>query len=100
MQPLERSEAANRHRDRPRHARQDARVEEDSPAGRRADIDQCGPLIASPAPTEPQVTNVTPASTARIAVGDDEGILVGMLLEPALRSIVEYDGEFAHQQPA
>ena len=58
----------------------DSRVEKDAPTGHRADIDQLGPFIASPAPTEPQVTNVTSASTARVAIGDDERILVGMLI--------------------
>ena len=100
MQPLERSEATNSHRDRARHARHDSRIEKDPPAGHGSDIDQCGPLIASPAPTEPQVTNVTSASAARIAEGDDERIPIGMLIEPALRSIVQNDGEFAHHQPA
>ena len=100
MQPLKRSEATDRDRDLPRHARDYSRVEEDAPAGHRPDVDQLGPFIASPAPTEPQVTNVTSASTARVAVGDDESILVGMLVEPALRSIVQHDGEFAHRQPA
>ena len=97
---MERSEATYGDRDLARHARHDARVEEDAPAGHLADVDQFGPFIASPAPTEPQVTNVTSASTARVAIGDDERILAGMLAEPMLRSIVQYDGEFAHRQPA
>ena len=96
MQPLERSEATNGDRDLARQARHDSRVEKDPPAGHRADINQCGLLIASPAPTEPQVTNVTSASTARVAIGDDEWIPVGMLAEPAPRPIVEYDEEFVH----
>jgi hypothetical protein len=100
VQPLERSETTNGDWDLARHARHDSRVEKDSAAGHLSDIDQLGPFIASPAPTEPQVTNVTSASTACVAIGDDERILVGMLVEPALRSIVQYDGEFAHRQPA
>ena len=98
MQALERSEATNGDRDLARHARRDSRVEKDPPAGHRPDIDQCGLLIGSPAPTEPQVTNVTSASTARIAVGDDEGVTAGMLLEPMPRPIVEYDGELVHHE--
>ena len=96
MQALEWSEATNSHRDRAWHARHDSRVEKDPPTGHRADIDQCRPLIASPAPTEPQVTNVTSASTARIAVGDDERIPVRVLLEPAPCPIVEFDDELVH----
>ena len=96
MEPLEWSEATNGDRDLARHARHDSRVDEDPPAGHRADIDQCGPLIASPAPTEPQVTNVTSASAARIAIGDDERIPIGVLLEPIPCPIVEYDEEFVH----
>ena len=100
MQSLERSETTNGDWDLPRHARPDSRVEKDPPAAHLADIDQLGTFIASPAPTEPQVTNVTSASTARVAVGDDERSLVRMLAEPAPCPIVEYDGEFAHRPPA
>jgi len=53
MQTAERSDATNGHRDGSRHARQDARVEQDPPAGHVADIDQRVLLIASAAPTEP-----------------------------------------------
>ena len=100
VQSLKRSDTTDGHRDLARHAMPDPRVETDSPAGHRADIDQLGPFIASPAPTEPQVTDVTSASTARVAVGDDERTLVGMLVEPALRSVVQYDGEFVHRPTA
>src|SRR5713226_7155227 len=98
VKPLERSETTNGDWDLPRHAGHDSRVDKDPPAGHRADVDQLGPFIASAAPTEPQVTNVTSASTARIAVGDDEGITAGMLLEPAPRPIVEYDIELVHDE--
>ena len=74
----------------------DSKVKKDSPAGHRPDIDQGGPLIASPAPTEPQVTNVTSASAARVAVSDDERIPVGALVEPAQGLDIEYEGEFVH----
>jgi hypothetical protein len=96
MQAPEWAEAANGDRDRVRHARHDSRIEKDPLAGHFADIDQRGLLIASAAPTEPQVTNVTSASTARVAVGDDERIPVGVLVEPAPCPVVEYDGEFVH----
>ena len=98
VQPLERSEATNGDRDLARHAGHDSRVDKDPPAGHRADVDQLGPFIASAAPTEPQVTNVTSASTARVAVSDDERIVVGMIGEPAPCPIVEYDIELVHHE--
>jgi hypothetical protein len=98
VQPLERSEATDGDRDSPGHARHYSRVEEDPPTGHRADIDQLRPFIASPAPTEPKVTNVTSASTTRVAIGDDELIPVGVLGEPATRPIVEYDIELVHHE--
>jgi hypothetical protein len=39
---------------------------------------------------------VTSASTARVAIGDDERIPVGVLVEPAPCLLIEYDGEFVH----
>src|SRR3989454_8400670 len=79
-----------------RDARHDSRVEQDPPAGYRPDVDQGRLLIVLPAPTEPQVTNVTSTSTARIAVGDDKRIPVWVLLEPAPCGIVEFDDEVVH----
>ncbi len=96
MQSSQWSEATDGDWDSSRHSRHDARVEKDPPAGHLADIDQGGLLIASAAPTEPQVTNVTSASTARVAIGDDERIPVGVLVEPAPCPVVEDDGEFVH----
>jgi hypothetical protein len=96
VQAPERSEATNGHRDPSRHARHDSRVEKDSPAAHFADIHQRGLLVASAAPTEPQVTNVTPASTARVAIGDDKRVRVGVLLEPVTCLVIEHDGEFVH----
>ena len=72
METTERLEAPGGHREPSRHVGADSPIEKDPPTGHLADIDQRGSPIASPAPTEPQVTNVTSASTARIAVGDDE----------------------------
>ena len=97
MQPAERADASNGDRDLARHPRHDSWVDKDPPAGHLPDIDQRRALIASAAPTEPQVTNVTSASTARVAVGDEERIPVVVLLEPAPGPIVEYDREFLHQ---
>ncbi len=98
MQTAKRSESAKGDRDRSRHARHDSRVEKDPPAAYLANIDQRGLLIASAAPTEPQVTNVTPASTARVAIGDDKRVPVGVLLEPATCLVIEHDGEFVHPE--
>src|SRR5258708_34713784 len=98
MQAPERAKAPDRDRDPLRHARPDSRIEQDPPAGHFADIDQRGLLIASAAPTEPQVTNGTSASTARVAIGDDERISVGMLIEPLPCPLVEDDGEFCHEK--
>ncbi len=53
-------------------------------------------LIGLPAPTEPQVTDVTAASAARVAVGDDKRIPVWVILEPAPCGIVEFDDEVVH----
>jgi hypothetical protein len=53
VQSLEGSETTNRDGDLPRHAGPDSRVDEDAPAGHLPDVDQLGPFIASPAPTEP-----------------------------------------------
>jgi hypothetical protein len=98
VQTAERSEPANGDRDRSRHARHDSRIEKDPPAAHFADIDQRGLLIALPAPTEPQVTNVTPASTARVAIGDDKRVPVWVLLEPVTCLVIEYDGELVHYE--
>ena len=55
-------------------------------------------LVAAAAPTEPQVTNVTPASTARVAIGDDERVPVGVLIEPAPCLVIECDDELVHHE--
>jgi len=96
VQAAEGSEAANGDGDPARHASHDARIEKDPPTGQHADFDQRRPIIPSPAPTEPQVTNVTPASAAGVAVGDDEGIPGGVLVEPAPSLVVEDNGELIH----
>ena len=98
MQAPERSEATDGDWDLARHATHNPRVGKDPPAGHLPNVDQLGLLIPSPAPTEPQVTNVTSASTAGVAVGDDERISGGMLSEPAPCSIVEYDDELLHHE--
>ena len=97
MQATEGAEAPDRDRDPLRHARLDFWIEQDPPAGYFANIDERGLLVASAAPTEPQVTNVTAASTAGVAEGDDECIPAGMLIEPLPCPLVEDNGEFVHR---
>jgi len=59
MQAAEWSDAAHCDRDRMRHASENPAVEEDSPTGDLADVDQLARvLVFSPTPTEPQVTDV------------------------------------------
>ena len=96
MQAPERANAADGDGNPARHAGHDSRIEKDPPTGQHADLDQRRPIIPSPAPTEPQVTNVTPASAAGVAVGDDEGIPGGVLVEPAPSLVVEDNGELIH----
>ena len=93
---MERSEATGGDRDSARHPRADSRVEKDPSAGHHADVDQPRRVAALPARTEPEVTNVSSAATAGVAVGDDERITAGMLLQPMPRPIVEHDDEFVH----
>jgi len=96
VQAAERAETTNGDRDDVRDARHDSRVEKDPPAGYRADVDEGRLLVGLPAPTEPQVTDVTSASATRVAVGDDKRIPVWVLLEPAPRGVVEFDDEVVH----
>jgi hypothetical protein len=96
VQTAEGSQAANRDRDGARHAGHDPRIEQDPATGHPADLNEPRLVIASPAPTEPQVTNVTPASAAGVAIGDDERVPIGTLAQPAARLLVEDDGEFIH----
>ncbi len=92
MQTAKGSEAADRHRDRGWHPGHDSPVEQDPATGRLANIGELlGVLISRLAPTEPQVTNVTPASTAGVLIRDHQRILAGMLGEPLLRLLVEGD---------
>ncbi len=92
MQTAKGSEAADRHRDRGWHPGHDSPIEQDPATGRLPNIDEVlGVLISRLAPTEPQVTNVTPASTAGVLIGDHQRILAGMLGEPLLRLLVEGD---------
>src|SRR5439155_24994785 len=96
VQAAEGADTTNGDRYHARGTRHDSRVEKDPPAGYRADVDQGRLLIGLPAPTEPQVTDVTAASAARVAVGDDKRIPVWVLLEPAPCGIVEFDDEVVH----
>jgi hypothetical protein len=84
------SEATDRHWDGGGHPGHDSPVEQDPTTGRLANVDELlGVLIARLAPTEPQVTDVTSASTASVLVGDHQRILAGMLGQPLPRLLVE-----------
>ena len=90
MQPAKGSEAADRHRDGDGHPGHDSAVQEDPATGGFANIDQLlGVLISRLAPTEPQVTDVTPASTAGVLVGDHQRILARVLGQPLFGFLVE-----------
>lgn len=92
MQASKRSDAANRDGDGTRHPRQDSTINQDAAARHFSNLDQLSrALVAPAAPTEPQVTDVTPGSTVDVRIGEDEGVIAGMLGEPALRLFVEPD---------
>jgi hypothetical protein len=94
VQTAKRPDAADGHRDQRGHPGLDSPVEQDSATGCLANIDELpGVLIARLAPTEPQVTNVTPASTAGVLIGDDQRIVARMLGQPVLRLLVKGDKE-------
>jgi len=90
VQPTKRSDPTDGDRDGGRHARDDPAVEEDPPAADRADVDQLARvLVLLATPTEPEVTDVTPASTARVLVGDHHRIAARMLGQPVAGLLVE-----------
>jgi hypothetical protein len=71
-------------------------VEQDSATGNLPDIHELpGAPFPRSAPTEPQVTDVTPASTAGVLVGDHQRILARMLGQPLLRLLVTRHEECA-----
>ena len=83
VQTAKGSDAADRNGDGGRHARQDSSVEQDSATGHLANLDKLfGLLISHSAPTEPQVTDVTAASTAGVLVGNHQCIRARMLGQP------------------
>jgi hypothetical protein len=94
VQAAEWPEPGNRDRNGGRHPRHNPAVEKDAPPGRLADVDQlAGVLVLAPTPTEPEVTDVTPASTARVLVGDHHRIAARVLGQPVPGLIVEGDQE-------
>jgi hypothetical protein len=95
VQAAEWSEAAHGDGDGSRHAGENPTVEQHPPAANLADVDQpVRVLVLSPTPTEPEVTDVTPASTTDVLIGDDQRIRAGMLGQPAFGLVVEGDSEF------
>ena len=94
MQTAKRSDAADRHRDGGGHTGHDSPVEQDPATDHLANLDKLpGALVPRSAPTEPQVTDVTPASTAGVLIGDHQRILAGMLGQPLLRLLVKRQKE-------
>ncbi|MEO6797775.1 MAG: hypothetical protein ABI401_08300 [Candidatus Dormibacter sp.] len=92
MQPTAGAEAADGYRDRLRHSRPDAAIQQDTAAGELADILQVRrPALAAPAPTDPEVTDVTPASTASISKGENERIATGVEVEPPASLLIQGD---------
>ena len=107
MQTAKRADAADRNGDVDGHTGHDPSVEQDPATAHLADFDEpLRALFAHSAPPEPQVTNVTPASTAGVLIGDHEGSLARMLVEPAARlfvkrhdEVVGHVGEYALRLP-
>jgi hypothetical protein len=95
VQAPERSNPTDGDRDGVWHAGENPAVEENSPAGDLADVDQLvGVLVLASTPTEPEVTDVTPASTARVLICDHHGIRARMLGQPGFGFDVEGNAEF------
>ena len=99
MQSAEGPDAPNGDRNLPGHARRDSPIEENPPTRHFANVDQRRALVLPPAPTEPQVTNVTSPSTSSVFIGDDEGVAGQVLLQPAAGLIVERDHKPCVHQP-
>jgi hypothetical protein len=97
VQTAKGSEAAAGHRDGGGHPGHDSPVEQDPATGRLSDLDELlGVLISRVAPTELQVTDVTPASTGGVLVGDHQRILARVLGQPLLRFLVGGDKKGDH----
>jgi hypothetical protein len=94
MEAAEGPDSGDRDRNRCRHPGKNPAVEQDSPAGDLANVDQLtGVLVLSSTPTEPQVTDVTSASTARVLVGQHHRFRARVLGQPALGLVVEVNQE-------
>lgn len=94
MQPAERPESADRHRNDVRQAGHDPSIEKEPAAGYLANVgESLGSAVLVAAPTEPKVTDVTAASTSSVLVRNDQGIATWMLPQPLTRGIVEVDLE-------
>ena len=100
MQSPERPESPDRYRDDLRQARHDTPVQEDAAPCHLSNFDELLAIrVAVAAPTEPQVTDVTAASTSRVVVRDDERVVARVLGQPGLRRIVEHDVECPNHAP-
>lgn len=94
MQAAKRPDPPHGDRDGPWQAGRDPAVEQDRPAMHRPQIDESiSPRDRRSAPTEPEVTYVTAASTSRVFVGDYERVVSLVLIQPRARRLVEGDFE-------
>jgi hypothetical protein len=94
MEAAEGPDSGDRDRNRCRHAGKNPAVEQHSPAADLAYLDQLtGVVVLSSTPTEPQVTDVTSASTAPVLVGEHHRIRARVLGQPALGLVVDGDQE-------
>ena len=92
MQAAKRSNPGDGDRDGLWHAGENPAIEKHPPPAGLADVDQpIRVLIFSPTPTEPEVTDVTAASTAGVLIRDHHRIRVRMLGQPAPGLVVEGD---------
>jgi len=94
VQSAERPDPADGDGDGGRHPGGDPAVEQDRPAADLTDVDQLARILVLLAtPTESEVTDVTPASTARVLVGDHHRIAARVLGQPVAGLVVEGDQE-------
>jgi hypothetical protein len=101
VQAAKRPNPADGDRDHTRHPRHDPAVKQDAAPTELADVDQVGGLLVpAPAPTEPQVTDVTAASTSGVREGEHEGHLAWVLGEPSACLRVDLHDEHLHHATA
>jgi hypothetical protein len=94
VQAAKRPYSPNRDRDDRWQAGNDPAVEQDRPALDGPQVNESVRVIARrSAPTEPEVTYVTAASTSGLFVSDHERVVSLVLVQPGARRFVERDLE-------